>query len=135
MSETISDDSANVFQVLVVDDHDDNRALLRIALRRQGVQVVEAGDGIEAVKMAYRSRPDLILMDISMPVMDGLDAVRQLKGVELTRSIPVVVISAHCGDPLMEKKVLDAGCLYCLSKPLDLDRIEEIVRDFKNGKA
>jgi CheY-like chemotaxis protein len=120
-------------QVLVVDDYDDNRIMLRIVLERQGVQVLEAKDGIEAVKMAYLKRPDLILMDISMPVMDGLDAVRQLKGVEITRSIPIVVVSAHCGDAGVTKRVTDAGCLDCLPKPIDLEALRAIISRYKNA--
>jgi CheY-like chemotaxis protein len=129
--ETTPDEPQKVLQVLVVDDYDDNRDMLRLVLERQGVEVVEASDGIEAVKLAYHCRPDLILMDISMPVMDGLDAVRQLKGVELTRSIPIVVISAHCGDPAVVKRVMDAGCLQCLAKPLELNEIKALIERFK----
>ncbi|RYG61951.1 response regulator [bacterium] len=127
--------STQPFQVLVVDDYDDSRDMVALVLKRHGLTVLEATDGVEAIKMAYLNRPDLILMDISMPVMDGLESVRQLKGVEVTRSIPVIVISAHCGDPAMDKRVLDAGCLSCLPKPFDLDELMGVIDGVREPKV
>jgi two-component system cell cycle response regulator DivK len=116
------------YRVLVVDDLHDNRALLKQILRLYGAQVLEANDGQEAIDLACLEYPQLILMDLSMPVMDGFEATRQLKLLAATRHIPIVAVSAHCQEPEQRKKALAAGCQDCFEKPIAFDKIAALLR-------
>jgi two-component system, cell cycle response regulator DivK len=104
-------------KILVVEDVDFNRDLL-VQLLEDQYEVIEALNGQEGITYAQRERPDLILMDLSLPVMDGWEATRRLKADEQLRSIPVIALTAHAmvGD---EQKALAAGCDDYLVKPLD----------------
>ncbi len=95
---------------MVVDDADDIRELICIQLRRKGYEVVEAINGAQAVEIATLSHPGLILMDLSMPVMDGYEATRRIKSLTGLGGVTTVAISALC-DPLIEPKALEAGCV------------------------
>ena len=108
-------------KILVVEDVDFNRDLL-VQLLEDDYEVIEAVNGQEGVEFAERERPDLILMDLSLPVMDGWEATRQLKANDDFRSIPVIALTAHAmkGD---EEKALAAGCDDYLVKPLDEDEL------------
>jgi len=108
-------------KILVVEDVDFNRDLL-VQLLEDDYEVIEAANGQEGVKLAERERPDLMLMDLSLPVMDGWKATRQLKANDNLRSIPVIALTAHAmkGD---EEKALAAGCDDYLVKPLDEDEL------------
>jgi two-component system, cell cycle response regulator DivK len=117
---------ARVQQVLVVDDLPDQRAIFRAVLERRGFQVVEAADGEGAVRLAEEDRPDLILMDVNLPWMDGWEVTRRLKAVPRTAAIPVVAVSAHVGE---EGSALadDSGCSAFLSKSEDPRRVADVV--------
>ena len=106
-------------KILVVEDVDFNRDLL-VQLLEDDYEVIEAVNGQEGVEFAERERPDLILMDLSLPVMDGWEATRRLKANHDLRPIPVIALTAHAmkGD---EEKALAAGCDDYLVKPLDED--------------
>ena len=108
-------------KILVVEDVDFNRDLL-VQLLEEDYEVIEAVNGQEGVEVAERERPDLILMDLSLPVMDGWEATRQLKANDNLRSIPVIALTGHAmkGD---EEKALAAGCDDYLVKPLDEDEL------------
>jgi CheY-like chemotaxis protein len=108
-------------KILVVEDVDFNRDLL-VQLLEDDYEVIEAVNGQEGVELAERERPDLILMDLSLPVMDGWEATRQLKANDNLRSIPVIALTAHAmkGD---EERALAAGCDDYLVKPLDEDEL------------
>ena len=108
-------------KILVVEDVDFNRDLL-VQLLEDDYEVIEAVNGQEGVELAERERPDLILMDLSLPVMDGWEATRHLKANDDFRSIPVIALTAHAmkGD---EEKALAAGCEDYLVKPLDEDEL------------
>ena len=108
-------------KILVVEDVDFNRDLL-VQLLEDDYEVIEAVNGQEGVELAEREGPDLILMDLSLPVMDGWEATRQLKANDKLRSIPVIALTAHAmkGD---EEKALAAGCDDYLVKPLDEDEL------------
>ena len=112
--------------VMVVDDSDDLRELICILLRGKGYRVVEAVNGEEAVELAPRTQPGLILMDLSMPVMDGYEATRRIKALPGCGGIPVVAVSAFC-DSRSEHKALEAGCVECVSKPIDFGKIVNLV--------
>ena len=112
--------------VMVVDDSDDIRQLICMSLRCRGYRVLEATNGEEAVELATRSHPGLILMDLNMPVMDGYEATRRIKALPGFFEVPVVAISAFC-DSSNSYKALEAGCVECMSKPIDLPSFDSLV--------
>jgi CheY-like chemotaxis protein len=111
-------------KVLYVEDNEDNIYMLRNRLTRKGFTVIIAKDGAQGVAMALSEQPELILMDLSLPVLDGWEATRQIKAAEQTRHIPVIALSAHAmtGD---REKALAAGCDDFDTKPIELDRLLE----------
>ena len=109
-------------KVLYVEDNDDNIYLLKRRLGRSGFTLIIARDGAEGLAMAAAERPDLILMDLSLPVLDGWEAARRLKASPGLRTIPVIALSSHAmaGD---REKALAAGCDDYDTKPVDLARL------------
>jgi CheY-like chemotaxis protein len=109
-------------KILLVEDNEMNRDMLSRRLLRNGYQVVLAVDGGEGLAMARAESPDLILMDMSLPVLDGWEATRQLKSEPRTRQIPVIALTAHAmaGD---RQKALSAGCDDFDTKPVELPRL------------
>ena len=108
--------------ILVVDDYDDNRNLLSAWLRTKGFKVVEAEDGKEGVLQANRSHPDLILMDLAMPELDGVEATRQIRQWQSFSRIPIFAITAY-GTYDVKQDALAAGCNEVFNKPLDLETL------------
>lgn len=108
-------------KILVVEDVDFNRDLI-VQLLEDKYQVIEAVNGKEGIEIAHRERPDLILMDLSLPIMDGWEATRRLKANADLRLIPVIALTAHAmkGD---EKKAIAAGCDDYLAKPINEDEL------------
>ncbi len=106
-------------RILYVEDNDDNIYMLRRRLERKGIEVIVANDGAQGIAAAERERPDLILMDLSLPVVDGWEAARRLKSAPATRAIPIIALSAHAmtGD---RERALAAGCDDYDTKPVDL---------------
>jgi two-component system cell cycle response regulator DivK len=111
-----------VNKILLVEDNDDNRDMLARRLQRRGYSVVVALDGRQGVEMAASERPDLILMDMSLPVLDGWEATRQLKAAPESHAIPVIALTAHAmsGD---REKAITAGCDDYDIKPIELPRL------------
>jgi CheY-like chemotaxis protein len=105
-------------KILIVEDNPMNLDLARDLLELAGYEVIQATTAYDGIMMAQQETPDLILMDIGLPGMDGLAATAILKQTEKTRNIPVIVLTAHAmqGD---EQKAMDAGCLAYMSKPID----------------
>ena len=105
-------------RILVVEDNEMNRDVLSRRLARQGYQVLLASDGVDGLAVADAAQPDLILMDLAMPEIDGWECARRLKAAARTRAIPIIALSAHAmvGD---RQKALDAGCDDFDTKPLD----------------
>lgn len=114
--------------ILLVEDNELNRDMLSRRLERRGYTVLIAVDGVEGMESAKRDRPDLILMDMSLPILDGWEATRQLKADPDTRDIPIIGLSAHAmsGDT---EKALEAGCDDYDTKPVDLARLLEKISD------
>ncbi|HEY7665845.1 MAG TPA: response regulator [Xanthobacteraceae bacterium] len=114
-------------KILLVEDNEMNRDMLTRRLTRNGFEVVVAVDGEQAVAMAAAAKPDLILMDMSLPVMDGLEATRQVKAEPATRSIPVIALTANA---LVEdrERALAAGCDDFDTKPVELPRLIEKIK-------
>lgn len=111
-------------KILLVEDNEMNRDMLSRRLLRKGFEVVMAVDGGQAVSMAESERPDLILMDMSLPVIDGWEATRRVKGSEITGHIPIIALTAHAmsGD---REKAISAGCNDYDTKPIELPRLLE----------
>ncbi len=114
-------------RVLLVEDNEMNRDMLSRRLKREGFEVEIAVDGREGVDLARRRRPDLVLMDMSLPVLDGYEATRLLKADPVTSAIPVVALTAHAmtGD---RERSLEAGCDEYDTKPVELPRLVGKIR-------
>jgi two-component system, cell cycle response regulator DivK len=115
--------------ILLVEDHEDNRIVYRTMLEHFGYRVILAGDGGEGVRLAREERPDLILMDVSIPVMDGWEATRTLKADAGTARIPVIALTAHALAADRER-AHEVGCDGYLAKPVEPRRVLEEVRRF-----
>jgi two-component system cell cycle response regulator DivK len=109
-------------KVLLVEDNEMNRDMLSRRLTRRGFEVVFAADGQQGVDLARSEKPDIILMDMSLPVMDGWEATRRIKADDTMRRIPVIGLTAHAmsGD---REKAIEAGCDDYDSKPVEIDRL------------
>jgi CheY-like chemotaxis protein len=114
------------FLILVVDDSPDNLALISLDLQQQGYRVVTANNGEDAVAVAARMMPNLILMDINLPALDGLGATRRIREIDALRDVPVIAITAF-GTEGFQRAAYDVGVSGYLTKPLDLDRMHQLI--------
>ena len=116
-------------KILIVEDNEMNRDMLSRRLERKGFEVVMAEDGAKGVDMSKSEEPDLILMDLSLPVMDGWEATSTIKADDSTKSIPIIVLTAHAmaGD---REKALEAGADEYDTKPIDFKRLLGKIKDF-----
>jgi len=119
-------DSARKFLILVVDDSADNVAMLSLDLQQQGYRVVTATNGEEAISVASYTQPDLILMDISMPRLDGLGATRKIREKDTLRDVPVIAVTAF-GTEGFQRAAYDVGVSGYLTKPIDFTRMHQLV--------
>ena len=113
--------------ILIVDDFDDTRLLLRTWLQKKGFRVVEAENGYRAVSAAESSRPDLIIMDVEMPELDGLAATRKIRELKGFEAVPIVAVSAYGADQYRDH-ALAAGCDEYVSTPFEPDELERLIR-------
>jgi two-component system, cell cycle response regulator DivK len=113
-------------KVLVVEDTEDNRFMMRRLLEMNSFQVVEAVNGQEAVKAAAQEHPDIILMDLSLPVVDGLGATRQIRKLPTLEQVPIIAVSAH-DTADFHQEAMAAGCNAYITKPIDFMELEELV--------
>ena len=120
--------------ILLVEDNEMNRDMLSRRLERKGFDVLLAVDGQEAVQSAREHQPDLILMDMSLPVIDGWDATRQLKAAPETQAIPVIALTAHAMSEDREK-AMAAGCDDYDTKPIDLPHLLEKIEALLASRA
>ncbi|HEX8245313.1 MAG TPA: response regulator [Longimicrobium sp.] len=120
--------------ILLVEDHEDNRIVYRTMLEHFGYRVLLAGDGGEGVRLARESLPDLILMDVSIPVMDGWEATATLKRDPATARIPIIALTAHALAADRER-AQEVGCDGYLAKPVEPRRVLEEVRRFLGDEA
>ena len=123
----IESNSGTKQTILVVDDFDDTRLLLRTWLERRGFSVLEASNGIDAVTRAEHDAPDLIIMDVQMPRLDGLSATRRIRNIKQLSSVPIVAVSAYGADQFREQ-ALAAGCDEYVSTPFEPKTLEGIIR-------
>ena len=114
------------FLILVVDDSADNLAVISLNLQHQGYRVVTAGNGEDAISVATQTQPNLILMDINLPELDGLAATRRIRENAGLHEVPVIAITAF-GTEGFQRAAYDAGVSGYLTKPLDFDRMNQLV--------
>lgn len=120
--------------ILLIEDNEMNRDMLSRRLRRKGFDLISAEDGITGIEMAQNEKPDLILMDISLPVMDGLQATRQLKSDSDTGRIPIIALTAHAmsGD---REKCLAAGCDDYATKPVEFPELLSKINNWSSKSS
>jgi CheY-like chemotaxis protein len=119
--------------VLIVDDFEDNRAMYLQFLTFSGYRVAEASNGVEAIERARTLKPDVIVMDLSLPVLDGWEATRRLKNDPGTRSIPVIALTGHA-LPGQSEGAREAGCDVFLTKPCLPDELVKSIRRTLDGR-
>ena len=120
--------------ILIVEDNEMNRDMLSRRLKRKGYEVMIAVDGQQGVAMAQSESPDLILMDMSLPLIDGWEATRTLKSAAETKHIPVIALTAHAMSTDRDK-AMEAGCDDFDTKPVDLERLLGKIEALLKGKA
>lgn len=118
--------------LLVVEDFEDSRFMLRRLLEIAGYRVVEASDGEQAVELAVQKLPALILMDLSLPKLDGLAATRKIRQHQTMGRVPIVAVSAH-DAPESRIEALEAGCDEYVTKPIDFDNLNDLLKHFLPG--
>lgn len=127
MAAKVNSPNDNRGTILVVDDFDDTRLLLRTWLQKKGFQVVEAENGNRAIAAAQASRPDLIIMDVEMPELDGLAATRKIREMKEFATVPILAVSAYGADQYRDH-ALAAGCNEYISTPFEPDELERLIR-------
>jgi two-component system, cell cycle response regulator DivK len=113
-------------RILIAEDNLDNSEMLSRRLRKRGFDVLLAFDGAEAVSVAERQLPDAILMDVSMPVMSGLEATRALREIDATRHIPIIALTAHAMSS-DRQACIEAGCTSFATKPIDFLALIDLI--------
>jgi CheY-like chemotaxis protein len=115
--------------ILLVEDNEINRDMLSRRLKRRGFEILFATNGEEGIEQAHAQSPDLILMDMSLPIIDGWDATRQIKASQATQKIPIIALTAHAmsGD---RQRALDAGCDDFETKPIELEQLLEKIERY-----
>jgi len=121
-------------KLLIVEDNEMNRTMLVRRLRRLGFEIVEAENGLEAVAAVHHHHPDLVLMDMNLPDLDGWTVTRSLKADESTAATPVIALTAHAMSADREH-ALAAGCDDYVSKPVDLPRLLAVIETFLPAKV
>jgi two-component system alkaline phosphatase synthesis response regulator PhoP len=114
--------------ILIVEDFDDTRLMMKMWLARIGYRVIEAETGAEAIDMAKHELPDLIIMDVMMPGMNGLDATQRIREYQALRRTPIVAVSAY-GANEYRSLAIDAGCNEYVSTPFDPDALAELIKN------
>lgn len=115
--------------VLIVEDDEDVRFMLRTMLERRGFEVIEAADGLEAIETAERERPRLILMDGTLPFLDGLAATRRIREYALLRDVPIIALSGHTTQAF-QAAAFAAGCNAYLVKPFAFEQLDELLNQY-----
>jgi CheY-like chemotaxis protein len=115
-------------KVLIVEDVADVRAMMKILVETYGYQAITADDGYEAIEMVREHQPDLILMDLMMPVLDGVMAVSIIRNIEGKTEVPIIALTAY--QDIYQKKAMTAGCDAVITKPLNLDRLQPLLNHY-----
>ena len=115
-------------KILIVEDYEDSRTFMKFLIESYGYQVIEASDGLEAVESLKLQFPDLILMDMAMPMMDGIDATKAIRKFKQAASIPIIAVTAH--GKMFYEKAIAAGCNDLIEKPVDFDSLESVLNQY-----
>jgi CheY-like chemotaxis protein len=115
-------------RILIVEDYADTRSFMKFLVEGYGYRVEEASDGQEAVNKVRNDTPDLVLMDIAMPVMDGLTATKLIRASEGMSKLPIIAVTAH--GKSYYKQAIEAGCDDLINKPLDFDSLEPVLNQY-----
>lgn len=115
-------------RVLIVEDYEDSRNFLKFLVESYGYQVIEASDGIEAVDRFKEYSPDLILMDISLPMVDGLTTTKTIREFDGARRVPIIAVTAFCN--LYYAQAMEAGCNELINKPVDFEILEPVISKY-----
>jgi CheY-like chemotaxis protein len=118
-------------KVLIADDYDDTRRMMKTMIETSGYEAIEASDGIEAVEKAHKYHPDMILMDIAMPMLDGLKATEAIRQFDDDPDVPIVALTAY-GD-FYEERALAAGCNEVIPKPFEYEELEATLDLYLNA--
>ena len=113
-------------KILLVEDDEDTRYLMQLEMERRGYRVIEADDGEKAVALAEQEHPDIILMDLSLPSMDGLEATKQIREIDQMRAVPIVAVTAHQETDFRESAKASGFDAY-VTKPIDFDWLSELI--------
>jgi CheY-like chemotaxis protein len=116
--------------ILIVEDYEDTRSFMKFVVESYGYQVIEATDGIEAIDRFKQFHPDLILMDISLPVVDGLIATKTIREFDNSGKVPIIAVTAF--GRLYYKQAMEAGCDELLDKPIDFEMLEPVINQYLN---
>ncbi len=114
--------------ILIVEDYADIRTMMKFLIQSYGYEVVEAADGQEAVERAKQFLPDLILMDLSLPIMDGLTATQTIRKFDGYAKIPIIAVTAYGNS--YYRRAIEAGCDDLINKPLDFNNLEPILKQY-----
>jgi CheY-like chemotaxis protein len=115
-------------KILIVEDNEDARNFMKLLIEKYGYQVVEATDGIEALEKFRREQPDLVLMDVSLPIVDGLTTTRAIREIESSGEVPIIVVTAF--GKSFNGQAIEAGCNELISKPVDFDVLRSLIEKY-----
>ena len=124
----------NAVKLLLVEDTEDNRFMMRRLLEMEGYDVVEARNGEEAVRVAKEETPSLVLMDLSLPVIDGLAATRLIREVPALQKTPIIAVSAH-DTADFQAEALEAGCNSYITKPIDFSELDTLIKELLKAEV
>ena len=119
-------------KVLIVEDNDDYRDLVDFFLKIKGFEVVIAKNGEEAVSFAASEKPNIILMDLNLPVLDGWEATRMITQNQATKHIPIIAVSANCKNS--DHDILKAGAVGCIQKPVDIESLPDLILSYATNE-
>jgi CheY-like chemotaxis protein len=118
--------------ILLVEDDDTLRVMLSTLLRLEGHEVLEASDGQQGVQLARAQVPALIFMDLELPVLNGFEAIKQIRTDESCSHVPIIAVSNHCWDLGWKDKALALGCAECIDKGKVIDTLEDLLQRYAN---
>jgi CheY-like chemotaxis protein len=113
-------------RILIAEDFEENRVALKLILKHTGFDVIESQDGQQAIEAVRREEPDLVLMDITLPVIDGLQATREIRNDEKFKWLPIIIISAHDDDEV-RRQADEAGASGYISKPVEIEELKKLI--------
>jgi len=115
-------------RILIAEDFEEVRAPLKLMLKLAGFDPLEAEDGQQAIEIVQREKPDLVLIDITLPIVDGLQATRQIRSDPQFERLPIIIVSAHDNEDIRQQARAAGGTAY-LSKPIEFDELKKMIRD------